>query len=226
MGYVKTPAELADIQAQLAAATYEIDAVNVWFTTTEDFLRERCFPHASTCRASQPESSRSVPPGSVRSQFGSATIYVGARFGDIEGFYDLTMLLTGDMTVTLGRELWGESKKRGEIGFTVDESKVHGFAERNGVRLIEVKADIGPDLGPYEDELTSLHLKAVPNGNVTDLVHDPIVYVGKAYSHYRTPSGHRHDRLAEQSRGPMRNCANRFRPQGSLRAAIRRLHNG
>ena len=43
-------------------------------------------------------------------EFEVASIHLAASHQGVEGWYHLTMLLTGDMPITIGRELWGEAK--------------------------------------------------------------------------------------------------------------------
>jgi hypothetical protein len=185
MGYVKTPEEIEDIQSLMQNISYEAEGLEVWFQTSPEFIASvlpPCFSPAAQARGFvQFGVSRSA-----RTAFRSAAIYVLARFGDAEGWYHLTMVMTGDMPVTLGRELWGEAKKRGELTFDPQPPRITGYADRNGTRLIEVAAELGDDLGERDEVHTVLDLKAFPNGRVTDLDYDPIVFVAKASTHFYT----------------------------------------
>ena len=92
--------------------------------------------------------------------FDSAIVGLIASYGDLEGFYTLLMVLNGDMPVTLGREMWGEVKKTGSARLYNLGGAMYGYGERNGTRLVEIEADLGPDLGPQTVEGHSLEVKA------------------------------------------------------------------
>ena len=144
--------------------------MEVGFTTTREFLREAlppCFEVPDEPRACV----RFGTSDGGGMTFNSCSIFVTGMFGDVLGWYDLSMLFTGDMTVTMGREVWGESKKRAKVVIDSTLPSVHGYAERNGVRLVEVEASgIDADLGPRTTQSrTFLHLKAYLNSDATDL---------------------------------------------------------
>jgi hypothetical protein len=186
MGYFKTAEDVQAFQTGLQGMQYDVEATEVAFTTTRDFLGEvlpPCFevPDDPQCVV------EFVSADGRGRKFYAVTIYVSAKFGDILGWYDLTMLLTGDMTVTLGRELWGESKKRAKIAYESGLPNVRGYAERNGTRLIEIEgSDLGSDLGPRTSQRTCLHLKAFLNTDATDLEWDPIVFALSSTTKHHT----------------------------------------
>ena len=183
MGYRLTDDELMAFQAGVEGSIYTVIGMDVWFTTTREFLAEVLPP----CFTVPDE-----PIGYVQFSAGegagmgfhSVTIYVAAKFGEIEGFYDLTMVLSGDMTVILGREMLGESKKRAEFGFSAELPHVSGFAERAGTKIIQVAGEFGENLGTLDTVRNGMHLKAFLNTDATDLEYDPIVFVATCTTHY------------------------------------------
>lgn len=184
MAYVKTSDEVADAQLLVSELTYLSDGLTVQFRTEMDFIREvlpPCFdlPEEPLAFASVMRSLTQV------TGYRGASLNVRARYRDLEGWYHLTLLYTGDMPVTLGRELWGEPKKRGEITLTADGRHAHGHAERNGVRLIEISAEIGQEV---QEETAESHytfnIKAFSNGSATALEYDPIVVVAEPFNEF------------------------------------------
>lgn len=154
---------------------YQYEALSVSFEVPESFLRAvlpPCFSPSSRSRVASAMVSRWQ---SLRSQFDCAIIDLPARHQDFEGWYHLTHLISGDMPITLGREMWGEAKKRGEMNLAVTGNRAQGWGERNGVRLIEIDAELGPDSGPAENLQNRLELKAFISSDGQGLQYDPIV---------------------------------------------------
>lgn len=185
MSYVKTEAEVSDAQQLVSELAYLSDGLTVEFHTDPQFLREvlpPCFdmPEEPLAFASVMRSLTQVIG------YRGASLNVRARYRDFEGWYHLTLLYTGDMPVTLGRELWGEPKKRGEIGLTsASTGRVQGFAERNGTRLIEIDAEVGDQV---QEEAAESHytfnIKAFANGTATGLEYDPLVIVAEPFNEF------------------------------------------
>lgn len=186
VGYVKTPAEVLAIQQQLSDSRYESEGITVYFETESDFIREvlpPCFEMPT-----QPLAFAQIGVSrSPRYEYGAASINVMARFGDIEGWYHLMLLMTGDMPVIIGRELWGEAKKLGQVEFDVSLPRVRGVAERNGVRLMEIDGQFGDDTGPRTTEpYHGLNLKAYLNGAATAMEYDPLVLLRRGVDEFST----------------------------------------
>lgn len=83
----------------------------------------------------------------------AALIGVNARYGDREGSYFLTVIETEEVNVTTGREIWGMPKKIGTVDFWDDGRKFWAYVERKGHRLIELEAEVGPEMGEQEDSM-------------------------------------------------------------------------
>ena len=125
MGYCKTADEVKEFQDSIQGMQYDVESTEVYFTTTREFLSDVLPPCFEV--PEKPEGIVEFVSADGRGRlFYAVTIYVSVKFGDIMGWYDLSMLLTGDMTVTLGRELWGESKKRAKIGYESGLPTVRG----------------------------------------------------------------------------------------------------
>ena len=173
--FVKSKEEIEKIRKIIFPTHYQYEALVVTFEIPEPFLRAvlpPCFHPSSRSRIAAAQVSRWQ---SLRSYFDCAIIDLPARHRDFEGWYHLTHLISGDMPVTVGREMWGEAKKRGEMTLTVNGNHAHATGERNGVRLIEIDAELGPDSGPTETVHHRLELKAFISSDGQGLQHDPIV---------------------------------------------------
>lgn len=149
MGYVKTPDEIAAMQSLTRRAYFTLEGVSIEFETTAEFARSvlpPCF---------EPDGARGIATVSrwqagVCGEFESAAVMLNAKWGDYVGTYFLTLVVSGDMPVTIGRELWGEPKKLGTTQFYRDGNDVYGYAERNGARIVQIDASFSKDLGSQE----------------------------------------------------------------------------
>jgi acetoacetate decarboxylase len=79
---------------------------------------------------------------------GAATFAVKARHGDIEGYYDLLMIMNREQAVLGGRETFGEPKKFGQATLDHDGRTVVGVMSRQGVDLVEVRGTVAEELEP------------------------------------------------------------------------------
>jgi acetoacetate decarboxylase len=77
----------------------------------------------------------------------AALVGINARHGDLEGTYYLTVIEMEDVNIATGREVWGMPKKAGTVDFWEDGRRLWAYVERKGHRLIELEADLGPELG-------------------------------------------------------------------------------
>ncbi len=186
MGYRLTDAEVKDFQSKVKGAEYVGLGIDVYFTTTKEFLAE-ILPPCFEVPDEPLGYLQFVHMTGAGIDFKALVLYVSAKFGDITAFYDLTHLLTGDMTVTIGRELWGEAKKQAEIDYTLEGSKIAIQGVRNGVRIIDINAEVGDDQGPREvPGVKQIHLKAFIDSDGVGLEWDPIVFVLTGTTHYET----------------------------------------
>ena len=81
--------------------------------------------------------------------------------------------------------MWGDPKKTGFAQLYVDGHQMHGYGERDGVRLIEVDGEFGPDLGPVEMEGLDFELKATLHGSGFGLQDDVVLTCMKNRESYR-----------------------------------------
>jgi acetoacetate decarboxylase len=198
MGYVKTVDEVEQVRRLLRANhTYASEAVSMYFRTDPDFVKAVLPPCFTPAPGGQAQvkigSAATTQAGMLATEFRIAALYVLAQFGEFEGWYHLTMLLTGDMPITIGRELWGEAKKRGEVVYQQDGNTGHGHAERNGATLIQMDWALSDEEQvPESPGRCSLNVKAVLDATGQTLQHDPIVVVSRPTStveSYRSGTG-------------------------------------
>lgn len=175
---------MARIQELLSTGRFQIDGLSIQFETTREFVCEvlpPCFEPVETprglARVSRWQSH-------VCGEFDTAIVGLMARYDNIEGFYTLLMVVSGDMPVTIGRELWGEVKKTGSARLHSNGSSMYGYAERNGSRIVEIEAELGQDLGPQSTDDLALEVKAFPSADGIGLQYDPVAVALCAHGSY------------------------------------------
>lgn len=168
---------------------FGIETLTVPFTTTPAFVAEVLPP----CFSAAPEPTGSVVcanyrrsdgPGRPMVEFEMTAIYLDASYQGIPGLYSLVMLISDDMPVTTGREMLGEIKKHGETRIYGAGSVIYAYGERKGVRIVQVEADLGPDLGPSAAEYYGLELKACPTADLRGFDVPPTVVVMRNQDDY------------------------------------------
>lgn len=183
LGFVKTQHELAAFARRLRSSTSLREGLEIPFATTEEFVKEVLPP----CFAPSDRG----PVGTIRCNklignhepFDAASVNLYAKYSDIEGMFQLFLLISGDMTVTFGRELWGEVKKGGTSALIFEGTRVRATATRHGIDVIEIQADLLQDMDvplnmPLSTLDQTLHVKAFLDPSGRRLQYDPIVVIG------------------------------------------------
>jgi acetoacetate decarboxylase len=173
MGYVRTPVEIARIRELLAPSRYVLEGISVEFETTPEFIESvtpPCFKPAGTSGLVTVARWQSAVCG----EFESSAVMIFLEHEGVVGSYFLTLVVSGDMPVTLGREMWGEPKKLGAAHLYRDGDDVYGYAERFGTRIVQIDATFTSDLGPQLQTSNWLELAGRYRADGT-LAHDPEV---------------------------------------------------
>lgn len=89
----------------------------------------------------------------------AGTFAVKCRHGDLEGFYDLLMIMSTESAVVGGRETFGEPKKLGQASLRHEGSQVVGVMSRQGVDLVEVRGTVMEELEPQANERSAFYFK-------------------------------------------------------------------
>ena len=162
--FVKTAKEVEEIESLLAKGDFTVEAVTVEFETTMEFLREVLPPCFDLPQKPTASASVSRWQSNLCGEFNCGIVFLNCSYKGIGGTTMLTLFVSGDSPVTIGRELWGEGKKTGTAELYIDGGDAYGYTERNGVRLIEITAELGPDQGQYTSrDAMDFELKAQPH---------------------------------------------------------------
>lgn len=206
MGYVKTPAEIADFQQRLGAPRFlSARMLSVQFKTRRETVA-RLLPPGLT-PAAEPIAIALI--GEWRHTnciegFAGGHLSLLARHGEHEGAYCLSMPMSTDRAILFGRDLFGEPKKLARVTLEVGANRAHGRIERWGQTVLEIDASLGAELGPAEGESHAFHYKFFPASNGIGLEADPVLVLASFRSAlHRTRSATATLRLGATAHDPL-----------------------
>jgi acetoacetate decarboxylase len=177
VGLVRTAAEIAEIERVLANPRFFAETLTVEFFTDPGVVREILPPGLEPLEEPSVLATVGRWDSNCVGHFEGGAIYVGARHGDVVGAYTLAMFMDTDAALVFGRDLFGEPKKFGRGSLTLDGQRARAWVERNGVRLIELEADLRTDRGATTAERARFNVKVVLSADGHGLAEDPIITV-------------------------------------------------
>jgi acetoacetate decarboxylase len=175
MGFVKTPQEVAAIQAAIQSPRFvNCEMLSVVCRTEASWLREvipaPLEPNGDTVR---------FMVGRWQSNcvgdFDGGAIYLPARYGDIEGEYVLAMYMNSDTAILYGREVFGEPKKQASTTLNHGENHAVGTITRGNSTIMTLRATFDKEHGPATLKGANFNIKAMPDATGNGLEFDPIL---------------------------------------------------
>jgi acetoacetate decarboxylase len=160
MGFVKTPEEIARIEQELSAPRWDGQWLSVQFLTDRDTHRRLLPPPLQPADLPIVGATVGRWHSTCLGDFAGGVVNLAARHGDVEGSYVLALYLDSEPATMFGRDLFGEPKKLASTGFAYEGDQAHGWVERHGVRLLDLRADLGADRGPSSSERWTFNYKA------------------------------------------------------------------
>lgn len=160
MSWVKTPEEVARIEDALAGAWWSGEWLAIQFLTRPAIV-ERLLPPPLE-PAAEPIANVTVGRwhSSCLGSWSGAVVNVAARHEGHEGGYPLVMYMDSEHPIAFGRELFGEPKKLGAVGLERDGDRAHGWVDRHGERLIDLRAHLTSDEEPLRFDRYSFNVKS------------------------------------------------------------------
>lgn len=176
MGFVKTPEEIARIQTVLKQPRFVgSEMLSVDFLARPETVAAVLPPGFEM--AAEPLVTAMV--GRWRSNcvgdYCGGAVYVHARYQGIEAPYVLAMFMDTDHAIMLGRDVFGEPKKRATSNLYRRGNAMHGYVERFGTRLIDIRAVLDKDLGPGTVSGANFNIKATPAADGSSCEDDAVV---------------------------------------------------
>lgn len=176
------------IQKALSNPHWSRSSLSMEFETDREFLRELLPP----CFDMPDKPLGSIMIGkfqaSIGGEYDAASISFQAKYRHIDkdASYTVVLYIAPDMPVVYGREFWGESKKAGTVQIYKCGSDVYAFAERGGIRLIEMEGILDSDEGIQEgDRYYNLTVKCTPHAQGFGLQSEPVALVKENLAHHR-----------------------------------------
>ncbi|KAH7007370.1 hypothetical protein EDB80DRAFT_684608 [Ilyonectria destructans] len=177
MSFVATADEVRVFEEFSANPSFSQEAIVVDFTTTPEFIQSVLPPNFEPGDRPTGHVLMSTMESKLCGEFDCAIVSIDVKFKGIRGTYMLEIIISGDSPVTWGREVWGECKKTGTCRMWRSGNYRYAYAERNGVRLIELEGEFGDDLPPRERNSCNFEIKAYPHSMGKGLQWEPMVNV-------------------------------------------------
>ncbi|KAF5973796.1 acetoacetate decarboxylase [Fusarium bulbicola] len=128
--------------------SFSQEAITVDFTPTTEYVRSVLPPGLEPGDTPTGHILLATMESKLCGKFDCAIVSLDAKFRGKAGTVMLEIIISNDLPVTWGREVWGEAKKTGTCRLWRSGDWRYAYAERNGVRLIEMQAKFGEDLPP------------------------------------------------------------------------------
>ena len=183
MPFVASPEQVAAFQAFSHRPGFSQEVISVDFTTTPEFITSVLPPGLQPTSTPTGTVAISTWQSKLCGEFECTMVSLQALHNGVEGKYILTLIVSGDMPVTWGREIWGEVKKTGVSQMYRSGNRRFAYGERKGVRLVEMNAEFGEDLEPNVEECLGYEIKAYPSSTGIGLHDDPRLVTLKIKDH-------------------------------------------
>ncbi|KAH6687426.1 hypothetical protein F5X68DRAFT_231894 [Plectosphaerella plurivora] len=177
MSFVATADQVKVFEEFSSKPSFSQEAIIVDFTTTEEFVRSVLPPNFEPGDTPTGHILLSCMESRLCGEFDCAIVSLDVKFRGVSGTYMLEIIVSGDTPVTWGREVWGECKKTGTCRMWRSGNHRYAYAERNGVRLIELEGEFGDDLPPRKRCNNNFEIKAYPDSQGRGLQWEPVVSV-------------------------------------------------
>jgi len=166
MGFVKTPEEIAAIERAFAEPHFvRGERFMVSFLTdpgTYEHLLPPCFTPAD-----QPLVTIGIGrwQSNCVGDYAGGSISLAVRHKGTDGAYAVAMWMDNEAAVAFGRDVFGEPKKLASTNLIHSGDRARAWIERRGVRLVDIEADLGEDLGAGETERIAYNIRSRPAAN-------------------------------------------------------------
>ncbi|KAJ3455891.1 hypothetical protein MRS44_017373 [Fusarium solani] len=175
MSFVATPEEVEAFQRLSSDPRFSQELIALDFTTTPEFIKSVLPPNFEPGDSPTGHISVGTFESKLCGEFDCAIVSIDVKFKGQTGTYLLELIVSGDMPVTWGREVWGEVKNTGTCKIWRSGNYRYAVAERNGIRLIELQGEFGDDQPPRVRENTAYEIKAYPHSMGKGLQWEPKV---------------------------------------------------
>jgi acetoacetate decarboxylase len=175
VGFVKTAEEIERIEDALSTTRWSGEWLAVQFETSTETVGRLLPPPLRPAR--EPIATATVGrwQSNCLGHFSGGVLNIAARHQGVDGSYLLAIYMDSEPAMAFGRDVFGEPKKLATSGLFRDGDTVQGWVVRHGVTLLDLRAEIGADLGPSESERFTFNYKARTATGGRGLEEDPIL---------------------------------------------------
>lgn len=107
--------------------------------------------------------------------YAGGALYVSATYDGIDATYVLAMYMDTDHAIVFGRDVFGEPKTQANSDLRRRGNAYHGWVDRHGARLIDIKAEVPTDLGPEQGQGANFNVKSSPACSGSGLERDAVL---------------------------------------------------
>jgi acetoacetate decarboxylase len=194
MGFVKTLQEIISFNKP-TADFYGAEMLTVLWETKPEIVAKLLPPPLKP--ASQPVAMAFVadyPRTNFDVTYRESALFLRAVYNGEEGGYCLSMPVTNDIAMAGGREVFGFPKKMADIHIQKNSHSIEGWAERRGIRFMEVRAKLtGKFNDPAAQEIVMGMRNVEADGSIKAVSYN--------FKHFPAPEGNSFDynpRLVKQ----------------------------
>jgi acetoacetate decarboxylase len=176
VGFVKTAAEVARIEAAIGAPRFGgAQMLSVEFLVDPDFIAAILPPPLEPVAEPRMRAMVGRWQSNCVGDFAGGTVYVTCAHEGLEGEYNLAQYMEGDAPTIFGRDVFGEPKKMAMATLRARGEEMRGTIIRFGVPLITLEAELTGDNGPFEAARESYNIKSRPAADGHGLEEDAIL---------------------------------------------------
>jgi len=176
MGFVKTPEEIARIEATIGNPSFSAaQAFSVEFLVEPGFVESVLPPPLEPVEEPRMRAMVGRWQSNCVGDFCGGAVYISVRHDGVDGDYNFFQYMDTDASVIYGRDVFGEPKKMARPVLRRRGDRFTASIERGGVRIVALEAEMERDLGPVTSERSSFNFKSRPAANGIGLEEDAIL---------------------------------------------------
>ena len=176
MGFVRTAAEVARIEAAIGAPRFGgAQMLSVEFLVDPAYVAEVLPPPLEPVAEPRMRAMVGRFGSNCVGDFDGGCVYVTCSHEGLEGEYNIFQYMDTDQATIFGRDVFGEPKKMAKATLRARGDHMHGTIERHGVALITLEADLTKDNGPFQATRESYNVKSRPAADGHGLEEDAIL---------------------------------------------------